>query len=157
MRKLIYEYKQSLWEMKAAYEAADPDGDKPIIGGMIRDLEYAIRWMETGRDPERWHLDAERTRVYLTDPAVMDAVQYDVIDTEVHGEISQADRERIEDALCELTRREKEVYILAKVELFSYGEIAELLHMKKSSIQTYLNRSRLKIEQRKKQSIFCTL
>ncbi|MCO7176130.1 hypothetical protein ACFP7A_09050 [Sporolactobacillus kofuensis] len=59
IRKLIYEYKRSLREMKAAYEAADPDGDKPIIGGMIHDLECAIKWMESGRDPERYHMDAD--------------------------------------------------------------------------------------------------
>ncbi|MFT9116570.1 MAG: sigma factor-like helix-turn-helix DNA-binding protein [Sporolactobacillus sp.] len=154
LRKLMYEYKQTLRDLKAAYEAADPDEDKPIIGGMISDLEYAIRWMETGRDPERWHMDAERTRVYMTDPAVIDAVQHDVLNKDPHGPISQVDRERIEDSLCELTRREKEVYILAKVELFSYGEIAELLEMSKGSVQSYMDRSINKIECRKKESLF---
>lgn len=153
IRKLIYEYKQSLREMKVAYETADPE-DKKIIGGMIRDMEYAVKWMENGRDPERKHMDAERTRVYMTDPAVIDAVQYDVLNKEEYGEISQTDRERIEDALCELTKREKEVYILAKVELFSYGEIAELLGMSKGSVQSYMERSIIKISSRKYNSIF---
>jgi hypothetical protein len=34
MRKLVYEYKQSIRKMKAAYEAADPE-DMKIISGMI--------------------------------------------------------------------------------------------------------------------------
>lgn len=156
MRKLMYEYKQSLREMKVAYEAANPE-DQKIIGGMIRDMEYAVKWMENGRDPERKHVDAERTRVYLTDPAVVDAVQYDVLNHEVYGEISQFDRERIEDALCELTKREKEVYILAKVELLSYGEIAELLVMSKTSVQTYMERAIKKIERRMHESLFLIL
>ncbi|MDF2789589.1 MAG: hypothetical protein K0S80_2687 [Neobacillus sp.] len=154
MRKLVYEYKQSLRKLKVAYEAADPE-DKKIISGMIRDMEYAVKWMENGRDPERRHMDAERTRVYMTDPAVIDVVQYDVLDTEVHGEISQADRERIEDVLCELTKREKEVYILAKVELYSYGKIAELLSISKTSVQSYIERANSKIEERKNNSLFC--
>jgi RNA polymerase sigma-70 factor (ECF subfamily) len=156
MRKLIYEYKQSIREMKAAYASADPE-DMKIIGGMIRDMEYVIQWMENGRDPERKHVDAERTRVYLSDPAMMDAVQYDVLDKEAHNEISQADRERIEDVLCELTRREKEVYILAKVEMFSYGKIAELLDMSKASVQNYMNRAVNKIKRRRNESIFCII
>lgn len=153
MRRLIYEYRQSIRQMKQAYETADPE-EKKIIGGMIRDMEYAVKWMENGRDPGRMHMDAERTRVYLNDPALMDAVQHDVLNKGVHEQISQMDRERIEDALCELTKREKEVYILAKVEMFSFGEIAELLKVSKTSAQTYLNRANKKIELRKGKSLF---
>jgi RNA polymerase sigma-70 factor (ECF subfamily) len=90
----------------------------------------------------------------LADPTVVDAVQYDVLEKEIGGEISQEDRERIEDALCELTRREKEVYIMAKVELFSYGEIAKLLEIAKTSVQTFMERSERKIKRRKESSIF---
>jgi RNA polymerase sigma-70 factor (ECF subfamily) len=156
MRKLIYEYKHSIREMKAAYEAADPE-DQKIISGMIRDMEYAVKWMENGRDPSRNHMDADRTRIYLTNPVVVDSVQYDVLDKEVNGEISQADRERIDDAFCELTKREKEVYILAKVELFSYGEIATLLDISKASVQTFMDRATKKISRRKNESIFLAI
>jgi RNA polymerase sigma factor (sigma-70 family) len=70
------------------------------------------------------------------------------------GSVSLEDRERIEDALCTLSKREKEIFILAKIELLSYESIADLLGIKKSTVQTYLERAEKKIEERKNGSLF---
>lgn len=145
IRKLIYEYKQSLRDLKSAYEAADPDGDKPIIGGMISDLEYATRWMESGRDPEQWHMDADLSRVYYYDPDVLDEIGSALYPQ--HWQHNPENDERVSRFLgaC-LTKREEDVYRLYNGEGMSMAKIGELLHIAKTSVQTLLERANNKIE-----------
>lgn len=151
MRKLIYEYKQSLRDMKAAYEATDPDGeDKPIIGGMIRDLEYAIKWMENGRDPGRMHMDADYSRVYYYEPDVLQKIGHSLYPQEWNDNLLNDERVSNFLGAC-LTKREEDVYRLYIGEGLSMAKIAELLHITKSSVQKLVERSLSKIDSEKEQ------
>lgn len=148
IRKLIYEYKQTLWELKTAYEAADPDGDKPIIGGMMRDLEYAINWMENGRDPGRMHMDADEHRVYYYDPDVLNEIGSALYPR--YWQHSPENDERVSNFLgaC-LTKREEDVYRLYIGEGLSMAKIGELLHIAKTSVQNLVERAEKKVDAEK--------
>lgn len=151
LRKLMYEYKQTLRELKTAYEAADLDGeDKPVIGGMIRDVEYAIRWMENGRDPGRMHMDADEHRVYYYEPDVLNAIGHSLYPRE-WNENSDND-ERVSNFLgaC-LTKREEDVYRLYIGEGLSMAKIGELLHIAKTSVQNLVERAEKKVIAEKEQ------
>lgn len=81
MRTLIYEYKQSLRalkEMKAVIEAkpelSEQDiQDKTLINSMISEVEFAIQWMVSGRNPDA-RRGADRTGAYTLDPKLIEAV-----------------------------------------------------------------------------------
>ncbi|MCO7128333.1 hypothetical protein NIE88_21645 [Sporolactobacillus shoreicorticis] len=150
MRKLMYEYKQTLRDLKAAYEVADPDGDKPIIGGMIRDMEYAIRWMETGRDPSRMHMDADYSRVYYYSPFVLDKIGKTLYPQEWNDNLENDERVSNFLGAC-LTKREEDVYRLYIGEGLSMAKIGELLHIAKTSVQNLIERAEMKVCAEKEQ------
>lgn len=54
-----------------------------------------------------------------------------------------------------LTSLEKEVYIMARVGYMSYQEIAKLLRIAKSSVQTMIGRAERKIKKQVQESLFC--
>jgi RNA polymerase sigma-70 factor (ECF subfamily) len=152
MRNLVYEYKQSIRKMKTAYAAADPE-DKKIIGGMIRDMEYAVKWMENGRDPERKHVDAEQSRVYYYDPFVLNNIGHSMYPREWND--SPLNDERVSNFLgaC-LTKREEDVYRLYIGEGLSMAKIGELLHIAKTSVQNLIERAERKVDAEKEQVRF---
>jgi RNA polymerase sigma-70 factor (ECF subfamily) len=135
--------------MKQAYAATDPE-DRKVINGMIRDMEYAVKWMESGRDPKRNHMDAERKRVYYYDPAVLGEIGQVLYPT--HWEDDSENEARVNNffGAC-LTRREEDVYRLYVGEGLSMAKIAELLHIAKTSVQNLVERSEKKVDVEKKQ------
>jgi positive control factor len=129
------------------------DEDINAIAGMISDLEFALEWMRSGRNPEAKR-GADKTGVYLTDPAILDVLPVPNIIKSVAKEITDFNRELIDDALCTLTSREKDIFFMIKVEGLTYENTADLLGVKKSTVQTHLERAEKKIEQRKHESLF---
>jgi RNA polymerase sigma-70 factor (ECF subfamily) len=110
---------------------------------MIRDIEYVIDWLSRGREPGK-RKGADRVSIYIVDPFLMDSAQYDVM-VSADKENIPTDLKRIDDALKTLSERERDVYILHYGELLSLEEIAQLLSVTKSTIQTTLKRAQCKV------------
>lgn len=167
MEDLIFEYRRSLKDARKMYKplkeleehglSAQQITDKRIISSMITDLEYVIEWLEKGRKP-----DAKRgydrrdsyQRMLIKDPRIIDTFSEGIYQ-DPEGEVTAIDLERIEDALSVLTRREKEMFILNKVEGFSYEQIADLLGVKKATVQSNMKRAEIKMSKRMNESLFC--
>ncbi|QRY38461.1 sigma-70 family RNA polymerase sigma factor [Bacillus sp. PDNC022] len=169
MRDLIIEYKRALKGAKKMHRqlsaltdsllTTEHKSDKKIIGGMIYDLEYTIEWLKSGKEPGA-RRGADRRNVYkrtiLSDPRLIDALSEEyAISWRTDGELSECDKERIEDALSVLTEREVDIFIMHTVQNMSFEEIAQLLNIKKGTVQKNIERSRLKMKNRKEQSLFC--
>ena len=169
LRVLIAEYKKSLRlanKMKRELKnknkpTLQDEEDNKIILGMISDLEYAIEWMMKGRNPDL-RRGIDKAGVYLTDPAVLEALH--VYDVDSYSDqpvdsigITEKDRELIDDALCTLTEREKDVFMMIKVEGLTFESTADLLGIKKSTVQTHFERAECKIKKRKNESLFLVL
>ncbi|OAH53880.1 hypothetical protein AWH48_11460 [Domibacillus aminovorans] len=160
MRTLIYEYKQSLRslrEMKTAIESkvelTELDmQDKTLINSMISEIEFAIQWMVSGRNPDA-RRGADRTGAYTLDPKLIEAVVPNRAVME-EGKITADEQWLLDDVLGDLTVREKDVFTLVRAEGLSFEYTAELLGVTKSSVQTYLERAQRKIEERKNGSLF---
>jgi positive control factor len=163
MHNLIKEYKESLKVTRKMYDNA-VDEDKKIIAGMISDLEFAIEWMSTGRRPGNKR-GIERRAAYqrekLFDPLLMQKFfrsseqVYKWDDHEKEHVITEWDRQRIEDALSVLTKREREVYMMSRGYCLTYSEIANYLCISSSSVQTMVERAERKIKKRINESLFC--
>ncbi|OES45246.1 sigma factor-like helix-turn-helix DNA-binding protein [Domibacillus iocasae] len=160
MRTLIYEYKQSLRalkEMKAAIEAKtellEQDlQDKTLINSMISEMEFAIQWMVSGRNPDA-RRGADRTGAYTLDPKLIEAVVPNRVASE-EQKLTADEQWLLDDVLGDLTQRERDVFTLVKAEGITFEYTAELLGLSKSSVQTYLERAERKIEDRKNGSLF---
>jgi positive control factor len=165
MNNLLKEYKESLKITRKMYLNA-LEGDKKIIAGMISDLEFAIEWMSTGRRPGNKR-GIERRAAYQRekpfDPLLMQkffrssepVYKWDDEERKEENLITEWDRQRIEDALSVLTKREREVYLMSRGYCLTYSEIANYLCISSSSVQTLIERAEKKIQKRKNESLFC--
>lgn len=151
----VENYQLALKIAERAYRRADAD-DKEVISGMISDCNYIIEWLSTGRRPGNKR-GIERLAAYqkekLVDPLRMQAY---VSNSKAGSPSNLSDWERfqIEDALSRLTERERDCYILAHGECFSFGEIAHLLGIEKGSVQEYIERAQKKISEDLQNSLF---
>lgn len=169
MQDLIIEYKRALKEARKMYRSfsetpevemtAEQKNDKKIIGSMISDIEFTLEWLQNGRQPGA-RRGADRRDAYqrtiLADPRLIDALpeEYAIVQ-EAEGEVSDWDKERIADALSVLTEREKDIFMMHAVQNMSFEEIAQLLGIKKGTVQKNIERSRLKMKNRADHSLFC--
>jgi positive control factor len=163
MESLLWSYKENLLKAKRMAKEAS-DRDKSLLNGMIRDLQYAIEWMETGRQPGNKR-GIERLAAYQRerpfDPLLMQRFfrsqeeTYAWEEAECESVISSAEQEMIEDALSVLTAKEKEVYLMSRGHCLSYSQIANYLCISSSSVQTMLERAEKKIAKRRYDSLFC--
>jgi positive control factor len=163
MNDLIREYKETLKITRKMYDIAIEE-DKKIIAGMISDLEFAIEWLETSRMPGN-RRGIERRAAYQRekpfDPLLMQKFfrsseqVYKWDDHEKEHVITEWDRQRIEDALSVLTKREREVYLMSRGYCLTYSEIANYLCISSSSVQTMIERAEKKIKRRINESLFC--
>ncbi|MCY9288185.1 sigma-70 family RNA polymerase sigma factor [Bacillus haynesii] len=165
MEDLLFEYKRALKNTKKLYRpyqdeqglTAEQLKDKKLIRNMMTDLEYVIDWLENGREPGiRRAIDRRDAykRMLLKDPQIIDTFS-EQIAFEPAQEVSAYDKARIETALSALTAREKEIFILHKVERFSYERIADMLGIKKSTVQTNVKRAQLKIAKQIEKPLDC--
>ncbi|MRX54828.1 Fis family transcriptional regulator [Bacillus idriensis] len=161
LKKLLWEYKQSLRfarQMKKKLQSiAKPtlrdQEDITIINSMISDLEYEIEWLISGRNPDA-RRGIDKNGVYLTDPAILDVLPVHQTYKAIAKNLSDFEKELIEDALCTLSEREKDAFLMIKVEGLTFEYAAELMGIKKTSVQNHVERAIKKIEHRKKESLF---
>ncbi|GIO33109.1 positive control factor [Paenibacillus albilobatus] len=151
----VQNYKKSLNLASRLYLRADAD-DKKTISGMISDCEYAIEWLSTGRRPGNKR-GIERRAAYqrerLVDPLKMQAyVQNSKAGSP--SNLTEWQRFQIQDALSRLSDRERECYVLAHGECFSFSYIADLLGISRSSVEEYVERAQRKISEDLQSSLF---
>jgi positive control factor len=139
-------------QLKAALIIKSQD-ERRIMTEMESDLQYTIEWLENGRRPDS-KKGADRKNVYVTDPAVLEALPVNSPYKALAQKLSLIQEEIIEDALCTLTSRERDVFLMIKVEGLTFEYTAELLGVKKSTIQTHMERAERKINKRKNESLF---
>lgn len=152
----LAEAKRKSGRSKAISNGDENKTERQIIGEMIGDTEFVIEWLETGRRPGNKR-GIERRAAYqrekLMDPIRMQAF----VDRGTAGSpanLTEWQMGQIEDALCGLSERERECYVMAYGQCFSHAEIAELLGISKSSVDTHIKRAQQKISERVMNSLF---
>lgn len=175
--KEVEQYKVNLLKVRNAKKPLPPpagqkrirnvyneDATLTIVNGMIDSLKYTIDWLELGHEPN------PRRAIYRRS---VEQRKFSVADVETvrqwflneHGnafvfedneaKISEWDQIRIEDAMCRMSEREKEVFILHHARLKSYSQIADELEISIRSVREYLKRGREKIQNQIDESLFC--
>ncbi|WP_239616154.1 sigma factor-like helix-turn-helix DNA-binding protein [Cohnella mopanensis] len=124
------------------------DKDRRLVIEMIASCSYVIEWLQTGRRPGNQRGIERRAgyqREVLTDPAKLPTIPNSGEAPGASKEETEASRFRLEAALRGLTERERNCYMLAHGECYSFSEIAALLNISKSSVGTYMTRAQRKV------------
>ncbi|WP_423408032.1 sigma factor-like helix-turn-helix DNA-binding protein [Heyndrickxia sp. MSNUG] len=162
MQDLIEEYRQAFKSIRLLQQSASVE-DKKLLGGMASDLAYALEWMQTGRRPGNKR-GIERRAAYQRersfDPLLMqkyfrcsdDVYEWDR--TPKEDTLSAVDKELIEDAMCTLTEREKEIYLMSRGYSIPYSKIAYFLNVSESTIKNTIAKAEKKIADRVASSLF---
>lgn len=130
--------------------------DQKIIEGMISDCGYAAEWLTTSRRPGSKR-GIERRATYqrdkLMDPIRMQAfVQRSTAGSPAN--LSDWQIFQIEEAMSALSERERECYVLHHGMCFSYQQIADMLLLKKGTVQSYIDSAQQKIDHEKLTNLF---
>lgn len=150
MKFLIQEYRVTLKLVEKARDNAAEPSERAILGSMMRDLQYAIRWMKSGREPGS-NRGVERLAVYQRespyDPMWFEREEYcrRPLYPPVK-ELSEPRRFELERILDILSPREKEIYKLSRGEGFTFEEIGEMLGITKGTINKTVSRAEEKIK-----------
>lgn len=137
-------------------ELSTLQADRGIINEMVSDCEWTIEWLESGRRPGNKR-GIERRAAYQREK-LMDPVRMQAYITKSSAgspaNLTDWQRFQIEDALSRLSERERECYVLAHGECFSFSEIAGMLGVSKGSVEVYVSRAQKKISDDLKNSLF---
>jgi RNA polymerase sigma factor (sigma-70 family) len=121
--------------------------DRKHINSMISDCQLVIEKLNRGFSPaagRRMSRLSMLQRETLTDPKLMQSYIRNSFANSPFN-LNDWERFRLEDAMYRLSDRERECYLLAIGECYSFADIAELFGINKGSVQTNVERARKKI------------
>ncbi|MCM3079621.1 sigma-70 family RNA polymerase sigma factor [Brevibacillus invocatus] len=152
------ETRRMLKRMRSNCQGEQLATDRQLLGAMLRESEWIIEWLNTGRMPGN-RRGIERRAAYEREKPIDPNRLQSFVSCSSAGSpvnLTEWERYRLDDAMSELSEREKECYVLTHGECFSFEQTAELLGISKSSVQTHVNRARSKITERLSSSLFLT-
>jgi positive control factor len=156
MQDLIREYKKTIKQLRRKLQAyteqaehSNSDAeDMKLLRGMIRDLQWSLEWMQTGRQPES-RRGIERRAAYQRerpiDPIHFQRYAYRQAFQREEGVVSNEEMQKVEEALRVLTPLEREVYVMSRGRGISYAEIAGYLGMKWTTVACKIERAERKM------------
>ncbi|MEH7236769.1 sigma factor-like helix-turn-helix DNA-binding protein [Bacillus sp. JJ1562] len=154
--ELIHEYSNSKKDLNRLRKKLNNDNpidrvDRSLIIGMIDDMDFAIEWLETGRQPGLMRGIDKRTIYQKRSLESMDIIPDITSQLEEDNKplYIPADQKRVLiNILSSFSLRERQCYILHTAQGMSMQEIADELGLKKRTVQQYIERARKKVEQR---------
>ena len=120
----------------------------PKVEAMIRDVDYILEWLETGRRPGNKR-GVERLAAYQREIPT-DLIEKYMQPTPPLSLLSQQDFERMEYILCMLTDRERECYEMHVAGMATFREIGEALGINHKTVHETVKRAEQKIKQYKR-------
>lgn len=153
MKDLLIEYRKTrLNVLNKIKDLENKDSfrmdDLLVYKDILKDLDYTIEWLKYGHQPGIYKA-IDRSQCYLVDQQVLakacDESMYKKISNEEYKNIIEDINNPISYALMKLTPIELECFIMFKCEGLSYSEVANLLGVKRGTIQKHLERAKCKI------------
>lgn len=134
--------------LRAVRTLSTEKADRQIIGEMISDCDFSQQWQQTGRRPGNMR-GIERTAAYQREK-LMDPIRMQAFVSQSQAgspsNLSESDRANIESALSGLSPRERECYELHRGMCYSYGTIANMIGIKKATVQSYVETADRKLQ-----------
>ncbi|MEH7644353.1 sigma-70 family RNA polymerase sigma factor [Bacillus toyonensis] len=165
MKDLMEQYTKTRKTLEESKVGAT-EKDISIINEMISDINYALEWMRTAKEPGAIR-GIERRAAYQRNTAVNPLLMqkylrsaetlYEWDDKPKENVITEWERIKLEDALSTLTENEREIYIMFKGNCLSMDKISKLMKVSKGTIQKSIKRSDVKIARQLEGSLFCMI
>jgi len=155
LKELLKQYRETR-SLLMGYKINAPEEEKELISGMISDVQYAIDWMNRGHKPDPRRGINRRSRGQRTIPVDPLKIQSYAQPAACGSPttLSEYERYQIEDALSTLSERERECYIMKYGKCYSIGDIANILNVKRGTIQDYLKKAEEKVKNNIENSLF---
>ncbi|WP_368868365.1 sigma factor-like helix-turn-helix DNA-binding protein [Staphylococcus epidermidis] len=153
MKDLLIEYRKTRLNVLSKIKKLEQSNnneldDLPLYKSMLADINYVIDWLKEGHQPGNYNA-IDKSQCYLVDQQVIakacDESMYKKISNEEYKNIVEDINNPISYALMKLTPIELECFIMVKCEGLSYSEVANLLGVKRGTIQKHLERAKCKI------------
>ncbi|WP_438770022.1 sigma factor-like helix-turn-helix DNA-binding protein [Brevibacillus sp. JB24b] len=153
MEDLLRSYKQTRKELNRSLKAMDKGNettaDREHLAACIRDVEYVIKWIETGWEPAAVRGIQRRSkdqREILVDPFLMQSYAKHSSPGGCRVSVTEEQASMIDMYLSLLSNGEREAYLMIYGGGLSYEKAAELMYLSKGNIQTLIQRAKRKIE-----------
>lgn len=150
--ELVVQYKEGLSELLAERELIKQnDENSPdirLLGGMISDMQHAIEWLETAREPGIRRQISRRSGYQRTslwgDTQHLSLMKHKENENKVP--LTDEEIKKIDDILERLPASERAVYVAIEGKGLSQSEIADYLDVSVNSVKTYIKRARRKVQ-----------
>lgn len=118
-----------------------------IANQIIADMDYAIRWMKTGEQPDAYSRAVESKSAYSR-RALLDLEIFPCLDiTPTADRVISDNRKRaVMQVIQHLTERQLTCFLLHTAHMRSMQEIADELGIAKSTVQEHLDNAEKKIK-----------
>ncbi|GIN95202.1 hypothetical protein J6TS1_10720 [Siminovitchia terrae] len=153
--RLIEEYsegKRQLHKLRESFDETDPlhQADRKTINSMIGDMDFVIEWLETGRQPgvmrgiDVKHVYQKRS---LESMEFIPDITEQLETNDKPLSLNEEEKRILLDIFSSFSFRERQCYILHVAQGMSMSQIAEMLSIQKRTVQQYIERARVKVEQ----------
>lgn len=140
-----------------ALNRTEDKAQRELLGSMLAECDYVLEWLRTGRRPGQLR-GVERRYERPWAPEWLDRYQspsgWEIERQSVSRELTEDERFRIEEAMRDLSPRERQCYMMYHVDGMSEYEIARELHLARGVVQSYIKRAKEKIEDQKLNNLF---
>lgn len=153
---MLQEYsdgRRQLNRLSASLDNTNPvdQGDLTQINSMVGDMNFVIEWLETGRQPGLMR-GVDSKLIYQK--RSLESMEFipDITDQLTTNDeplyLSEQKKKALINIISSFSLRERQCYILYATQGLSMAKIAEMLNLKKRTVQQYIERARKKVEQR---------
>lgn len=120
--------------------------DRKTIQEMLSDCKFVSKWLEIGHQPGTSR-PVERLAYYqreiLVDPFILDSKNR--LPNYMSHEVIEENKKILDSLLGLLSVRERECFIMACADGYSYSEVGNFIGISKSSVALYIRRAKKKI------------
>lgn len=142
-KRMLEKYRDSLIRDDPRKQMDEETKELTVVKEMIADMNYAIEWMQTGRQPHTRRgvdvRDAYKRSILME----MDLLPNTPPEQEIR--ITDEQKQAAVKVLMMLSAREMECYLLHASNGLSLGEIAKMLKLSKASVQKHVDRAKTKV------------
>jgi RNA polymerase sigma factor (sigma-70 family) len=150
--RLALEYADKRNQLRVYRDRLDRDDlqqrdERRIVNGMISDLNYSLEWMQTGRCPGV-RRGADGGDAYrFTDLMDMDLLQLIEPEERPIVDLDPERKKQLVRILLKMSIRERQCFLLHTAQGLSYAEIGRQMKLTRASVQSYINRAKIKVQQ----------
>lgn len=148
--KMILEYEEGRRDLRKKLEqlgdSPEDRKDRKIINSMIKDMSFAMEWMDKGSEPDVFQGIDKRNAYHKSILSDMELFPSLDIMPQEERKLTEEERNAIVNKLAGLSPRERQCFIFSKAYLWTQEEIAEELGVSRRTVRQAINGAKKKLD-----------